>query len=161
MMSSTKKKNNQIPAKIIPDDPMFIPMYKTKGSTCMDLVANIPPQHDGKQEIRFLPGHLIKIDCGFKMALDEGWEAQIRCRSGLAERGIQVTNGIGSIDSDYRGRIAVLLNNAGKEIVVLKHGDRIAQMAIVPAYQCVWQIVKELDVTERNEGGFGSTGSGA
>lgn len=157
-MSSNKK--NRIPAEIVPDDPMFIPMYQHADDACADLVANIPPQADGKREIRFVPGHIVRIDCGFKMALEPGWEAQIRCRSSMAAKGIQVTNGIGTIDSNFRGRIEVVLNNAGREIVVLKHGDRIAQMALKPVYCFTWKVVKELTVTKRNEKGFGSTGKG-
>jgi dUTP pyrophosphatase len=149
---------NRIPAQIVPDDPMFIPMYKSAGAACCDLVGNIPPDGNGRREVKLLPGHLVMIDCGFSMALEPGWEAQIRCRSGMANKGVQVTNGIGTIDDDYRGRVAVLLNNAGKEIIIIKHGDRVAQMALKPVYYFQWQIVKELGVTERGEGGFGSTG---
>lgn len=161
-MSSTKMSlaaaTNRIPARIVADDPMFIPMYKSPGAAAADLVANIEPDENGVREIRLLPGRLATVDCGFKMALEPGWEAQIRCRSGLASRGVQVTNGVGTIDDDYRGRVCVLLNNAGREIVVIKHGDRVAQMALKPVYYFSWQVVKELDSTERGEGGFGSTG---
>lgn len=161
-MSSTKMSlaaaTNRIPARIVADDPMFIPMYKSPGAAAADLVANIEPDENGVREIRLLPGRLATVDCGFKMALEPGWEAQIRCRSGLASHGVQVTNGIGTIDDDYRGRVCVLLNNAGREIVVIKHGDRVAQMALKPVYYFSWQVVKELDSTERGEGGFGSTG---
>lgn len=147
------KSVNMVPADILPDDPMFIPMYHTAGAACCDLVANIP-----EGEVRLLPGRGIALDVGFRMALRPGWEVQIRAKSGLARSGIQVTNGIGTIDSDFRGRLEVLLNNSGKEIVVIKHGQRVAQMAIKPAFRVQWNIVKELDVTERNEKGFGSTG---
>lgn len=137
---------------------MFIPMYKTKGSAAADLVANVEPDPVGKRELRLMPGHVVTVDCGFRMALEPGWEAQIRARSGLARSGVQVTNGIGTIDDDYRGRVQVILNNAGKEIVVIKHGDRVAQMALKPVYYFNWNIVSELDDTERGDGGFGSTG---
>ncbi len=154
-MSSTKQ--TFVPARIVPDDPVFIPMYRTAGSAAADLVANIPPDAVGNRLIRLLPGHIETIDCGFSMALEPGWEAQIRCRSGLAQRGVQVTNGVGTIDDDYRGRVGVILNNVGKEIVVIKHGDRIAQMALKPVYHFGWQIVEKLEETAR-QGGFGSTG---
>jgi dUTP pyrophosphatase len=153
-----KKQNNFIPADIVPDDPIFIPMYKTPGAACVDLSANIPADETGRREIKLLPGHIEVIDCGFTMALSPGYEAQIRCRSGLANRGVQVTNGIGTIDEDFRGRLQVILNNAGKEIIVIKHRDRIAQMALKPVYYFAWNIVKELSKTERSTGGLGSTG---
>jgi dUTP pyrophosphatase len=133
-------------------------MYKTQGSVAADLVANIPPNDIGERIIRLAPGHIEVIDAGFCMALPPGWEAQIRCRSSMAQKGVQVTNGIGTIDSDYRGRIMVVLNNAGREIVNIKHGERFAQMSIKPVFYFAWNIVNELDDTERGEGGFGSTG---
>jgi dUTP pyrophosphatase len=153
-----KCSNNRIPADIVPDDAMFIPMYKTPGSAAADLVANIEPDGAGRREIKIGPGHIVTIDCGFRMALKPGWEVQIRARSGLARQGIQVTNGIGTIDEDYRGRVQVILNNAGREIVVIKHGDRIAQAALKPVYYFAWNVVTELDDTTRGQGGFGSTG---
>lgn len=150
--------SNRIPARIVVDDPMFIPMYKTAGAACCDLVANIPPDGNGRPEIKLLPGRQAMVDCGFSMALEPGWEAQIRCRSGMANSGIQLTNGVGTLDDDFRGRVCVLLNNVGKDIVVIKHGDRVAQMALKPVYYFNWNIVTELDATDRGEGGFGSTG---
>jgi len=148
----------RIPVKIKADSPQFIPMYKTMGSAAADLIANIPPNDVGERIIRLAPGHIETIDCGFSMALPPGWEAQIRCRSSMAQKGIQVTNGIGTIDDDYRGRIMVILNNTGREIVNIKHGDRFAQMALKPVYYFQWAIVNELEETARGEGGFGSTG---
>lgn len=133
-------------------------MYKTKGSAAADLIANIPENDLGERIIRLAPGHIETIDCGFSMALPPGWEAQIRCRSSMAQKGVQVTNGIGTIDDDYRQNIKVILNNAGREIVNIKHGERFAQMTIKPVWYFSWNIVDELDVTERGESGFGSTG---
>ena len=101
--------SRRIPARIVPDDPMFIPMYKTKGSAAADLVANIEADGAGRRELKVGPGHIVTVDCGFRMALEPGWEAQIRARSGLARSAIQVTNGIGTIDDDYRGRVQVIL----------------------------------------------------
>lgn len=150
--------NRWVPVKIVADDPMFLPLYKSKGAAAADLVANIPVNSVGKREVTLTPGNVETIDCGFSMALPPGWEAQIRCRSSLARKGIQVTNGIGTVDDDYRGRVAVILNNAGKEIVILRHGDRIGQMALKPVWYFQWQIVDKLDETERGTGGFGSTG---
>lgn len=133
-------------------------MYKSKGAAAADLIANIPPNETGERIIRLAPGHIETIDCGFSMALPPGWEAQIRCRSGMAQKGVQVTNGIGTIDDDYRGRLMVILNNAGREIVNIKHGDRFAQMALKPVWYFAWNMVNELDDTVRGEGGLGSTG---
>lgn len=144
--------------KIKADSSQFIPMYKTKGSSCADLVANIPENDRGDRIVQLLPGHVVTIDAGFSMALPSGWEAQIRPRSGLAQKGIQVTNSPGTIDDDYRGRLGVILNNTGREIVNIRHGERFAQMALKPVWHFQWNIVDELDETERSDGGFGSTG---
>lgn len=133
-------------------------MYKTKGSAAADLIANIPANDVGERILRLAPGHIETIDCGFSMALPPGWEAQIRPRSGLAQKGVQVTNSPGTIDDDYRGRLMVVLNNAGREIVNIKHGDRFAQMALKPVWYFSWNIVDELESTERGDAGFGSTG---
>lgn len=150
--------NSRIPVEIKADAPQFIPMYKTKGAAAADLVANIPENDRGDRSIQILPGHIASVDAGFCMALPAGWEAQIRPRSGLARKGVQVTNSPGTIDDDYRGRLEVLLNNAGKEIVVVRHGERFAQMALKPVWYFQWNIVNELSETERGEDGFGSTG---
>jgi len=158
-LSPTSLMNPRIPVDIKADSPQFIPMYKTKGSAAADLVANIPENDRGDRFIQLLPGHVVTIDAGFCMALPSGWEAQIRARSSLAQKGVQVTNGPGTIDNDFRGRIQVILNNAGKEIVVIKHGERFAQMSLKPVWHFQWNMVDELDVTERGENGFGSTGS--
>jgi dUTP pyrophosphatase len=133
-------------------------MYKTKGSAAVDLIANVPEDDKGDRIVRLLPGHIETIDAGFSMALPAGWEAQIRPRSGLAQRGVQITNSPGTIDEDYRGRLQVIVNNAGKEIILIKHGDRFAQMLLKPVWRFQWNMVKELSVTERGTGGFGSTG---
>lgn len=159
MKKMMAENGQRIPIKIKADNSQFIPMYKTKGAAAADLIANIPENDVGERTVVLTPGSVVTIDAGFSMALPEGWEAQIRARSGLAQKGIQVTNSPGTIDSDYRGRIAVILNNAGKEIVVIKHGDRFAQMLLKPVYFFAWNIVSDLDSTERGAGGFGSTGS--
>ena len=158
-LSTTLTLGGRIPVKIKADSPQFIPMYKTKGAAAADLVANIPANEAGERVVHLGPGHIAVIDCGFNMALPPGWEAQVRCRSGLATRGVQVTNGIGTVDDDYRGRITVILNNAGREIVNIKHGDRFAQFALKPVWYFAWDVVDYLDETERGEGGMGSTGN--
>ena len=157
-LTMTLTPGGRIPVKIKADNPQFIPMYKTAGSVAADLVANIPANETGDRVIHLGPGHIEVIDCGFNMALPVGWEAQIRCRSGLATRGVQVTNGIGTIDSDFRGRVTVIVNNAGREIINIKHGDRFAQMALKPVWYFAWDVTDVLDETERGENGLGSTG---
>ena len=151
--------NRRIPVDILPDDPMFIPMYKSRGAAAADLIANIPPDElTGERVVKLIPGTIETIDCGFRLQLPPGWEAQVRARSGLARRGIQITNGIGTIDDDYRGRMGVIINNAGKEIVYIKHGERFAQFALKPVWYFNWNIRTQLEESERGEGGFGSTG---
>lgn len=144
--------------KIVADSPEFIPQYKTDGSACCDLKANIPPDKDGQRT--FYIGHLetAKVDVGFSMAIPQGFEAQVRARSGFAARGMIVTNGIGTIDEDYRGRMCVLLTNLSKDPWPIHHLDRIAQLALKPVYHFDFEPVDTLDTTERGEGGFGSTG---
>ena len=146
--------SKRIPARIKVVDARFIPMYATKDAACADLVANVP-----EGLVRLAPGQVATIDCGFSMALPSGWEAQIRCRSSLAQKGVQVTNSPGTIDADYRGPVKVILNNCGKEIVNIEHGKRFAQMALKPVWYFNWNVVNELDSTERGVGGFGSTGN--
>lgn len=150
--------NGKLPVKIIADDPMFVPKYKTSGAAACDLIANIPTNDAGHNFVSIMPNQVEAIDVGFSMELPFGWEAQIRVRSGLAIQGLQVTNAPGTIDSDYRGRIKVIVNSASKNIIRITHGDRFAQMLVKPVWQIDWQQVDELSATDRNEGGFGSTG---
>lgn len=132
-----------------------LPYYASLHSAGMDLVAVI------SEEIIIMPGERELIPTGITIALPDGYEAQIRPRSGLAHKhGITVLNSPGTIDADYRGEIKVLLVNLGQEKFVVKSGDRIAQM-IVSEYTCVsWNIVNKLPQTERGSNGFGSTGIG-
>jgi dUTP pyrophosphatase len=148
-----EKTINKIKTKIVAENEDFIPQYKTDGAACCDLKAFCP---NGDMFIGI--GETAKIDCGFKMQMPAGYEAQIRSRSGLASKGIFVTNGIGTIDSDFVGNLCVLLTNLSKEVFVVKCRDRIAQMAVKPIYYFDFEEVNCLDETDRNEGGFGSTG---
>lgn len=130
-----------------------LPSYETPGSAGMDLRAAID------EPIRLMPGKRMLVPTGFKMALPEGYEAQIRPRSGLAFRnGITMLNSPGTIDSDYRGEIKVLAINHGEEPFIINHGDRIAQMVIAPVNQISIEETSELPNTVRGGGGFGSTG---
>lgn len=134
---------------------LALPAYETPGSAGMDLRAAI-----GADEILTLePGARVLVPTGLKIALEPGFEAQIRPRSGLAlKHGITTLNSPGTIDSDYRGELGVILINHGQKAFEIKRGERIAQMVIARHEQAVIDVVTDLDTTERGEGGFGSTG---
>ena len=154
---------------IVADDPVFIPQYKTEDAVCCDLVANLKPEYDPKlppSQQAVAPQHVliqhravVLVDCGFSMAVPVGWKAEVVARSGLASQGLIVCNGPGQIDSDYRGRIRVILCNVGHaNPIVIKHGERFAQMYLTPVHKFNWQVKTELPPTGRGTGGFGSTG---
>ena len=135
------------------DRSIPLPQYMTEGSSGMDLFAFV------ENEITLDPGERKLIPTGISVAIPEGFEGQIRPRSGLAiQNGIGVVNGPGTIDADYRGEICVLLINFGKSPFTVRHGDRIAQMVISPVLRAILEEVDELPPTERQEGGFGHTG---
>jgi len=130
-----------------------LPAYQTKDSAGMDIVAA------NEHTIELQPGERCLVPAGFKMALPRGYEAQIRPRSGLAfKNGITMLNSPGTIDADYRGEVKVLAINHGNKIFDIKRGERIAQMVIAPILKVFAEEVEILPETERNEGGFGSTG---
>lgn len=130
-----------------------LPKYQTKHSAGVDLQAAI----DKPITLKPLQRHLIP--CGFAIALPDGYEAQIRARSGLAlKHGIAMTNGIGTIDADYRGEIGAIIINLGNEEFTIKPGDRIAQMVIAKYQKASFKEVISLEETDRGTGGFGSTG---
>lgn len=131
-----------------------LPKYKTAEAAGMDLVACMPSM------VTVQAGHRILIPTGWAIALEKGFEAQVRARSGLSLRkGITVLNGPGTIDSDFRGELKVILINHGAHPVDIYPGDRVAQLIVAPVVQAEIQEVEELDSTERGSGGFGSTGS--
>ena len=130
-----------------------LPAYETSGSSGMDLQAYI------SEEIILKPGERKLIPTGLSIAIPENLEIQIRPRSGLAyKKGISVVNTPGTIDSDYRGEIKVLLINLGKEDFIIKKFERIAQMVVCPIIKVVLSETNDLPDTIRGEGGFGSTG---
>jgi len=145
--------NRHIKTQIIPESPEFVPTYETKGAVCCDLKAYLPdgPVFIGQMET-------VKIYTGFRIAVPAGYEAQIRPRSGFGVKSIIIPNSPGTIDFDFRGKMCVLLTNLKLEAVEIKHLDRIAQMALKPVWYFNFVTVDTLDITERNEGGFGSTG---
>lgn len=139
--------------KIINRGHQPLPQYATSQSAGMDLRANLD------EPITLKPLERTIIKTGLFMALPEGYEAQVRPRSGLAlKHGITVLNSPGTIDADYRGEIGVLLINLGQEDFVINDGERIAQMVIARHEQATFTIVEELDDTERGAGGYGHTG---
>lgn len=130
------------------------PSYSTVDSAGMDLCASL----DGGT-VTINPGERKLIPTGLRIALPQGYEAQVRPRSGLAlKHGITVLNSPGTIDADYRGEVGVILINLGQEPFEIKHGDRIAQMVVAPYARVSWNSVDSLDETQRGEGGFGHTG---
>lgn len=135
-----------------------LPAYETSGAAGMDLMAAIPAGEDLVLE----PGQRQLVPTGLSIAVPPGFEAQVRPRSGLALRhGISVVNAPGTIDSDYRGEVSVLLINLGSSPFTVRRGERIGQMVIAAYAQAVWQPVVALDETERGAGGYGSTGTAA
>jgi len=133
---------------------MPLPSYETAGSAGMDIRAAVT------EPLRVAPGARALVPSGFKMALPDGYEAQVRPRSGLAlKKGITLPNSPGTIDADYRGEVGVILMNLGDEDFVIARGDRIAQLVIAPVTTGIWAEVETLDETVRGAGGFGSTGT--
>ncbi|MBP3839595.1 MAG: dUTP diphosphatase [Chryseobacterium sp.] len=138
--------------KIINKSKHALPKYQTALSAGMDLYANI------EESVTLKPLERKLISTGLLIELPQGFEAQIRPRSGLAiKNGITVLNTPGTIDADYRGEIGVILVNLSAEPFIINDGDRIAQMIIAKHETAVWEEVTELDKTDRGAGGFGST----
>lgn len=130
-----------------------LPHYATKGSAGMDLRANLD------QAVELSPLERCIIPTGLFLELPQGYEAQIRPRSGLAyKKGLSIPNAPGTIDSDYRGEIGVILVNLSNQVIKIEHGDRIAQMIIAKYEQVEFNLSEELTTSDRGAGGFGSTG---
>ncbi|WP_421989681.1 dUTP diphosphatase [Qipengyuania sp.] len=130
---------------------LALPAYATRGAAGMDVLA--------AEELTLEPGQRHAVATGFAVAIPPGFEIQVRPRSGLAlKHGITVPNTPGTIDSDYRGELKVIMINHGAEEFAIERGDRIAQLVLAPVTQAAWEEVGELDETDRGTGGFGSTG---
>lgn len=128
-----------------------LPEYATEGAAGMDVLA--------AEDVTLPPGGRHPVATGLAVAIPQGYEIQVRPRSGLAlKHGITVPNTPGTIDSDYRGELKVILINHGTEPFAIRRGDRIAQLVLAPVARLSWLKVDELDQTQRSEGGFGSTG---
>ena len=135
------------------DPKVLLPSYKTKGSSGMDLMAFL------KEPIKILPNTSCLIPTGISIAIPEDVEIQIRPRSGLAAKSnISVLNTPGTIDSDYRGELKIILFNHGKKDFIVNNNDRVAQMVLMPILKIDFEEVNELPETMRGSGGFGSTG---
>lgn len=139
--------------KIVNKSTNDLPSYSTVHSAGMDLRANL------EKEIVLKPLERVLVPTGLFIELPQGYEAQIRPRSGLAiKKGITILNTPGTIDADYRGEIGVILINLSNEDFVIQHGERICQMVVASHETVQWQLAEELQDTERGAGGFGHTG---
>jgi dUTP pyrophosphatase len=129
------------------------PVYETEHAAGMDLRAYL------EQELCLHPGERVLVETGIAIALPQGYEAQVRPRSGLALKyGVSLLNSPGTIDADYRGEIKVVLINHGSEVFKVSNGDRIAQLVVAPVSRVEWKETTELNCTVRADGGFGHTG---
>ena len=142
------------------DDTVPLPSYETAGAAGADLRANLRAE-DRAAGIVLAPGARALVPTGLRVEIPEGFEMQVRPRSGLAlKQGVTLANAVGTIDSDYRGPLGVILVNLGEAPVTIGHGDRIAQAVVAPVVQARFEVVGALTDTRRGAGGFGSTGRG-
>ncbi|MFN4193541.1 MAG: dUTP diphosphatase [Tabrizicola sp.] len=140
------------------DRSVPLPAYQTAGAAGADLCANFPEDQRDAGLVLAPMGRAI-CPTGIRVAIPEGYEMQVRPRSGLASKhGITLPNTPGTIDSDYRGPLGVSLINLGTEAYTIRHGDRVAQVIVAPVVQVAFSVVEGLNQTERGAGGFGSTG---
>ena len=152
-MCLENKAVNQIEIKCLPEEGAVVPSYETVGSVGADIRAFL------QESVTIKPLERAMIPTGLKFEIPLGYEMQIRPRSGLAAKnGVTVLNTPGTIDSDYRGEVKIILINLGSEDFVVNNVDRLAQAVIAPVTQGVYSITTELSSTNRGEGGFGSTG---
>lgn len=143
----------KIKVKVVKEEGVTLPKYETKGAAGLDLRANI------KGEIVLKSLERVLIPTGIRVAIPDGYEIQVRPRSGLAlKHGISVLNTPGTVDSDYRGELKIILVNLSKDDYVIQANERIAQMVLNKVEQIEFELVDELEETERGAGGFGHTG---
>ena len=139
------------------DPAVALPSYETVGAAGADVRANLPQE----ASIMLEPGQRALVPTGLRIEIPQGYEVQVRPRSGLAlKHGITLPNTPGTIDSDYRGPLGVIVMNAGQERFEIAHGDRIAQLVVAPVVQAAFELAEALGETDRGAGGFGSTGRG-
>ena len=135
------------------DNDLPLPRYMSEGAAGCDVVAAL------EQPLELQPLQRAAVPTGLAIAVPRGWEVQVRARSGNAlRRGLAVINAPGTIDSDYRGEVKVLLANLSDQPQRIERGERIAQLVVAPAPQAIWRQVDHLSATDRGDGGFGSTG---
>ena len=149
---------NEVNVAVLPlphFEGLQLPAYETAGSAGMDVRAAVP---EGEPMV-LAPGERAMVPTGLSVAIPQGYEIQVRPRSGLAAKhGLTCLNTPGTIDSDYRGEVKVILVNLGQDAFTIQRGERIAQLVLAPVTRLAWQAVDSLDETERGAGGFGSTG---
>lgn len=145
----------RVEVRVLPHgEGLSLPAYATTGAAGMDVLS--------AEDIDLAPATRHAVATGLALAIPPGFEIQVRPRSGLAlKHGISVPNTPGTIDSDYRGELKVILINHGSEVFAVRRGDRIAQLVLAPVVRASWALVDELDDTARGTGGFGSTGGHA
>ena len=143
-----------VPLTVLPHgEGLALPTYATEGSAGCDLRAAI------EADLTISPGGRALVPTGIALAIPPGFEGQVRMRSGLAhDRGLALLNAPGTVDSDYRGELSVIVANLGSEPVTIRRGDRIAQMVFAPVTRADFERVLELPTSARDTGGFGSTG---
>ncbi|SDE75156.1 dUTP diphosphatase [Rhodobacter capsulatus] len=142
------------------DPEVALPNYETRGAAGADIRANLPPEIRAAGLVLAPMGRAI-VPTGLRVAIPDGFEMQIRPRSGLAfKHGLGMPNAPGTIDSDYRGPLGVLMINFGAEAYTIRHGERVAQAVIAPVVQARYEAAADLGETARGAGGFGSTGKG-
>lgn len=151
-MHSSDNLSVPVRIKVLPHgEGLPLPAYATDGAAGMDVVS--------AEDVTLAPAARHAVATGLSVAIPAGFEIQVRPRSGLAlKHGISVPNSPGTIDSDYRGEVKVILVNLGADPFEIRRGDRVAQLVLAPVTRASWLPVDELDATERGEGGFGSTG---
>lgn len=142
----------RVPVKRVGAVRTELPRYMTEGCAGMDLYAAL------ERAISLPPGDTTLVPCGFAIAIPRGYEGQVRPRSGLAlKHGLSIPNAPGTIDSDYRGEVSVILINLGRETIRIEPGSRVAQLVICPVVQAALEEVEDLEDTTRGKGGFGHT----
>lgn len=148
--------NNTISVNIQKLHPnVKVPFYATEGSAGCDVCAFLPTD-----EMTFCSGETRIVPTGIKVSIPKGYEMQVRPRSGMsAKTKFRIANSPGTVDSDYRGEVGIIIENIGKDAAIIKNGERIAQLVFAPIYQAAFFVVDNLDETVRGEGGFGSTGN--
>ena len=139
------------------DRSLPLPSYRTRGAAGADLHANLP-EATREAGLVLAPGERAAVPTGLRMAIPDGWEGQVRMRSGLALRhGLCLPNAPGTVDADFRGEVQVIVQNGGGEAVTIRHGDRVAQMVLAPVARASFAL-GPLGDTDRGSAGFGSTG---